>query len=158
MADITNKKLKPRGYYVVVLDLYQTQPTYADDYRIVNILGKKKCLSIAKEFHAAAIMSDECDIAIPTIVWISEKLKKPSIGIDMAELYTNKYKMRLFCRDKGFNHPAFYKCGSLSEALNVYKEFGSKMIMEPLDANSSREVFSVKSEKDIVNFFDESLK
>ena len=106
------QKLKRRGYRVVVLDCYEDQPAYqyADEHRIVDILDKERVYDIAKEYSAAAVLSDECDIATPTIAWVSEKLGKPSIGMEMADLYTNKYSMREFARKHGFATPVFYKC------------------------------------------------
>lgn len=153
------KKLKERGYYVIVFDLYENQPAYvyADEHQIVDILDKERCLEIAKRYQPVAVLSDECDIAVPVIAWISEQLGRPSIGLEMAELYTNKYKMRLFSKEHGGAVPVFYKCTTQEEALLAFKEFGNKMIMKPLDANSSRGIFSIEREQDIIRHFDESI-
>lgn len=154
------QKLKRRGYRVVVLDCYEDQPAYqyADEYRIVDILDKERVYDIAKEYSAVAVLSDECDIATPTIAWVSEKLGKPSIGMEMADLYTNKYSMREFAKKHGFATPVFYKCFSKEEAVAAYEQYGKKMIMKPLDGNSSRGVFSICSTQDIKEHFDESMK
>ena len=104
------------------------------------------------------MLSDECDIATPTIAWVSEKLRKPSIGMEMADLYTNNYSMREFAKKHGFATPVFYKCFSKEEAVAAYEQYGKKMIMKPLDGNSSRGVFSICSTQDIKEHFDESMK
>ena len=72
------QKLKRRGYRVVVLDCYEEQPAYqyADEHRIVDILDKERVYDIAKEYSAVAVLSDECDIATPTIAWVSGKTWK----------------------------------------------------------------------------------
>lgn len=153
------KKLKNRGFYVVVLDYYENQPAYeyGDEYRVVDILDKEKVLEIAKEYDVLAVISDECDIATPTIAWVSEQLHKPSIGMDMAELYTNKYKMRKFGQENGFSVPIFFKCSCVEEAIVAFRSFGRKMIMKPLDANSSRGVFSIVKEIDIIKNFSKTI-
>lgn len=154
------KRLKSKGYKVIVLDYYDHQPAYeyADDYCLVDILDKKRVYEIAKGYSAAAVISDECDIATPTISWVAEKIGKPSIGCKMAELYTNKYQMRAFSKEHGLPTPFFVKCYSVIEAVNEFEKFGGKMIMKPLDANSSRGVFSVESVEQVKEHFGESLK
>lgn len=153
------KRLKKEGYRVVVFDLYEDQPAYsfADEYRIIDILDKHKCLNVAKEYNPIAILSDECDIAVPTIAWMSKQLGKPSIGIEMSELYTNKYKMRIFAKENGFDIPKFYKCKTKKEAINIFNKLGKKMIIKPLDANSSRGVYSIEKKEDIEEYFDKSI-
>lgn len=153
------QKLKNRGYYVIVFDYYENQPAYeyADEHCIVNILDKEKVFEFAESYNPEAIVSDECDIATPTIAWVSEKLGKPSIGTHMAELFTNKYLMREFGRRYDFAIPEYFKCSNINDALKVYHDFGKKMIMKPLDANSSRGIYSVESDMDIITNFAESL-
>ncbi|MBQ2901196.1 MAG: ATP-grasp domain-containing protein [Agathobacter sp.] len=154
------QKLKRRGFNVIVFDFYENQPAYkyADGYRLVDILDKERVLELAKEYNPVAVMSDECDIATPTIAWVSEQLGKPSIGMEMAELYTDKYKMREFSKENGLVAPAFYKCYTMETAIENFKAFGGKMIMKPLDGNSSRGVFSVECETDIITNFEQSIK
>lgn len=154
------KKLKKRGYNVIVFDCFENQPAYyyADEYRLIDILDKEGVYNLAKEYAPLAVMSDECDIATPTIAWVSEKLGLPSIGMRMAELYTNKYYMRQFAQENGFATPRFFKCFSVQEAVEAYHSFGKKMIMKPLDSNSSRGVFSIDDEADILNHFADSIK
>lgn len=154
------KKLKSKGYKVVVLDYYDNQPAYkyADEYCLVDILDRERVYEIAKKYSAVAVISDECDIATPTIAWVSEKLGKPSIGCKMAELYTNKYQMRVFAKKHGLPTPFFVKCHSVIEAVNEFNKFERKMIMKPLDANSSRGVFSIDNVEQIKEHFDEAIK
>ena len=154
------QKLKRRGYRVIVLDYYENQPAYeyADEYRIVDILDKEKVYEIAKEYSSLAVLSDECDIATPTVAWVSEKMGKPTIGMKMADLYTNKYSMRAFAKKNNFATPLYFKCFSLDEAITVYRNYHKKMIMKPLDGNSSRGVFSINCQQDIQNHFCESLR
>ena len=154
------KKLKSKGYRVVVLDCYDNQPAYkyADEYYLVDILDKEKVYEIAKHYSALAVISDECDIATPTVSWVSEKLGKPSIGCKLAELYTNKYQMRVFAKEHGLPTPLFEKCYSVTDAIAVFNMFGKKMIMKPLDANSSRGVFSISTVEEIEEYFVESLR
>lgn len=153
------KKLKEKECRVIVFNSLPDSPAfqYADEYRIVDILDYETCLKIAEEYAPDAFMSDECDIAVPAISYLSKRTGLISIGADMAELYTNKYRMRLFGKEHAFDTPLFYKCDSLEEAINAYRSFARKMIMKPMDANSSRGVFSVECEEDIAKYFENTL-
>lgn len=153
------QKLKKKGCKVIVFNSLPDSPAfeYADEFCIVDILDHEECLRLAMKYTPDAIMSEECDIAIPAVTFLSEKMGLISIGSDMGELYTNKFKMRLFGKEHGFNTPSFYKCNTLEEALKIFRFFGKKMILKPMDANSSRGVYSVTCEKDIRLHFGDTI-
>ena len=153
------QRLKEKGHRVIVFNLFPDSPAfpYADEYCIVDITDKEKCLQLAVEYAPKAIMSDECDIAVPTIAFLSEKMGLESIGMEMGELYTDKYKMRVFGQNHGFDTPLFYKCSQLQDAMEAFHSFGKKMIMKPLDANSSRGVHSINHEEDVRLYFEDSI-
>ena len=152
-------KVKSEGYGAIVFNLYEDSPAfkYADEYRVVDILDVEKCYELSKEFNPIAIMSDECDIATPSVALLSEKLGLRSIGKDKAELYTNKYKMREFCRFHQFGTPVYCKCSTKEEALEFFNLHNLKMIMKPLDSNSSRGIYTIKQAEDIVRSFENSV-
>lgn len=154
------KKLKEKGCRVVVFNLLPDSPafSYADDYRIVDILNHEECLKAAAEYFPSAFMSDECDIAVPSVAYLSQKMNLISIGMEMGELYTNKYKMRVFGEEHAFDTPAFYKCDKMEEAIRIFRSFARKMIMKPVDANSSRGVYSIVCEKDIAEHFEDTIR
>lgn len=153
------QKLKEKGCHVVVFNMFRDSPAfaYADEFCVVDILDRGKCLGLARNYAPDAILSDECDIAVPSVAYLSEKLGLVSIGADMAELYTNKYRMRVFGKQHGFPTPEFHKCSTLEEALEVFRGFGRKMILKPIDSNSSRGVSSVTCENDIRLHFAEAV-
>ena len=153
------QRLKEKGHKVIVFNLFPDSPAfpYADEYCIVDITDKEKCLQLAVEYAPKAIMSDECDIAVPTIAFLSEKMGLESIGMEMGELYTDKYKMRVFGQNHGFDTPLFYKCSQFQDAMEAFHSFGKKMIMKPLDANSSRGVHSINHEEDVRLYFEDSI-
>ena len=153
------QKLKEKGCYVVVFNLLPDSPAfaYADEFCVVDILDRSRCLELARGYAPDAILSDECDVAVPMVAYLSQQLGLISIGAEMAQLYTNKYKMRTFGEGHGFPTPAFYKCGTQKEALKIFRGFGKKMILKPIDANSSRGVYSVTSADDIAMHFAESV-
>lgn len=153
------KKIKEKGYEVLDINPYENSPAfeYADEYRLLDILDRDACLKCAEDEQVDAIMSEQCDIANPSVAYISEKMGLISMGCDYAELYTNKLKMREFCQKQGLNCPEFKICYTLQEAVEFYKNLGKKIIIKPLDSNSSRGVFSINSEDELCEHFEEAL-
>lgn len=153
------KKIKEKGYQVLNVNPYENSPAfeYADDYKLLDILDKELCLKYAKDENVSAVMSEQCDIANPSVAYISEKMGLISMGSDYAELYTNKQRMREFCQKHGLNCPEFKICYTLQEAIDFHKNLGKKMIIKPLDSNSSRGVFNIDSEEELCEHFDEAL-
>lgn len=153
------KKIRAKGYRSVVVNLYQDSPAfaYADFSEVADILDRNLCLNIARKYDIDAVLSEECDIAMPTVAYIAESLSLPSIGMKNAELYTNKSQMRLFSELNGLPSPPSKKCSSIEEAKSFYHDMGGTMIMKPLDSNSSRGVYTISSIASLVDSFEKSL-
>lgn len=159
------KRLKQRGYKVAVVHPYREAPAfeYADEIVYLDILDRETVLAAAKRLNVVAVMSDECDIATPTLAYVSSRLGLPSQTEPMALLYTDKSKMRDFCRDHQLPCPEYRVCESIEEAVAFFKEMecpndgGHKMVIKPIDANSSRGVFTIDAEKQLRALFDVSI-
>lgn len=135
------KKAKEMGHHVLCSNLYEDSPAfkYADEYAVADILDKDKNLKIAEGFAPDAVITDQSDIAVPTVAYICDRLGICGIGCDMASLFTNKYKMRSFSANAGFPSPAFCKCTSVDELKAFLLKYGD-IIIKPLDSQSSRGV------------------
>ena len=153
------KKLKSMGYEVLDVNPYKDSPAFefADEYELHDILDKEACLKCARLHSIDAVLSEECDIAMPTVAYVADALGLPSIGVTSATLYTDKYLMREFCRKNGLRFPEYKKCRTVEEAKEFLKTIGKKIIIKPLDANSSRGVFTIECESDLEKHFDESI-
>ncbi len=154
------KYIKKMGYKVLVVHPFENAPAfqYADEYVLTDILDRDSCLAAAKKWDVCAVMSDECDIATPTLAYVAEQMGLPSQGVDMAALYTNKYLMRELCKEYELPYPEYRLCYTIYEALDFFRSLSSKMIIKPIDANSSRGVYTITSEDDLFRLFDESIK
>lgn len=152
-------RLHEFGCEVYDVNLYEDSPAfkYADYTGVMDILDKKRCLEFAKNNCIDAVMSEMCDIATPTVAYIAEQLNLPGIGTKMSELYTNKFAMREFGIKNGIPTPEYKICKTKAEAIDFFHGLGKKIIIKPLDSNSSRGVFTVNSIEDLEKHFDESL-
>ena len=153
------KKLHEMHCEVFDVNLYEDSPAfaYADHSAVMDILDKETCLQYAIDNKVDAVMSEMCDIATPTIAYIAEKIGAPGIGQAMAELYTNKFAMREFGKLHGIPTPEYQICYSKEEALAFFNTLNKKIIIKPLDANSSRGVFTVNKVEDLEKHFDDAL-
>ncbi len=154
-------KVKNEGYEIVCINPYKDSPgfQYADYSEQADILDKEKVLQIAKEYEVSAVISDECDIAMPIVAYVGEQMGLCTISCSDAELYTDKFLMREFCRDQGYLFPEYAKCATISEATAFYDSLCKKqMIIKPLDSNSSRGVYTVNRREDVAGYFEESLR
>lgn len=155
------EKAREAGYKTVCVNPYKNSPgfRYADYSVQADVLDKKKVLQIAEEYAVSAVISDECDIAMPTVAYVGERMGLHTISCSHAELYTDKFLMRKFCKEHGYHYPEYSKCATIDDAVAFYDSLETqKMIMKPLDSNSSRGVYIVNQREDIAEYFEESLK
>lgn len=152
------KKVKELGYEAVNSNLYEDSPAFAfaDFCEVADVLDMEKNLEIAEKYKIQAVLTDESDIAVPTVAYVAEQLGLATIGSDKAALFTNKYLMRCFCRKHGLKTPEFCCCETPEEAAAFLKNLGKTAIMKPLDSQSSRGVYIVKTPEEVFTYFEES--
>ena len=101
------KKAKQMGHYVICSNLYEDSPAfpYADACEVANVLDKEKNLQIAQKYQPDAVISDQSDIAVPTVAYVNEKMGLRGIGTDKADIFTDKTLMRQRCKEAGLPVP-----------------------------------------------------
>lgn len=153
------RKIKAMGHRAYVVNPYENSPAfpYADGYLQADMFDKEAVIGYCKQVNANGILSEECDIAMPALAEYGQTLGLPTLSPEEAHLYTDKFAMRDFCRQHGLPSPEYRRCYTKAEAMEFFREVNKKLIMKPLDSNSSRGVFTICSEDDIENFFEEAL-
>ena len=152
------KKAKSMGHYVICSNLYEDSPAfpYADACEVANVLDKEKNLEIAKKYMPDAVISDQSDIAVPTVAYLNEKLGLQGIGIKKANLFTDKSLQRQFCKEHEIAIPDFKVCKTLDDALPLLKKY-NKIVIKPIDSQSSRGVYTIQSENELRNKYQETI-
>ncbi len=153
------KTAKKMGHQVICSNLYENSPAfaYADVGEVANVLDKEKNLEIAKKYMPDAILTDQSDIAVPTVAYVAEQLGRKGIGEDEARLFTNKYAMRDFCKDHGFAYPKYKLCHTVAEAGELLDEL-HKIIIKPLDSQSSRGVHIIENGEELEQCFPDAMQ
>lgn len=153
------QKAKELGLYVLCSNLYPDSPAfeYADESEVANVLDIERNLQIAIKFKPDAIISDQSDIAVKTVAYLNEKLGLRGIGYTCAQLFTNKYLMREFCKKNNFPIPDYKLCTCIDDAKTFLASYHT-IIIKPIDSQASRGVFKISSEAELDDKFDLSLQ
>lgn len=153
------KTAKEMGHYVICSNLYEKSPAFkfSDANEVSDVLDKKRNLEIAKKYMPDAVLTDQSDIAVPTVAFVAEALGLKGIGTKTANLFTNKKAMRSFCEHNGFPTPKYKFCLTINEALEFYQtKTDGKAIIKPIDSQSSRGVYIIHSEQELKYLFESS--
>lgn len=118
--------LKNQGYHVIVVD-YDADcmgGRLADEFFCVSTADVEEITRIAKEKNVKAVIAVQSDLGLCTSAMVSERLGLNHIPMDKVELFTNKYKMRQFLKEHGFDIPylqnaeACRRCGRLQNKMD----------------------------------------
>ena len=153
------KKIKELGYKAYVIHPSENSPCfqYADGYLQEDIFNHEKIIEFCKREHIDAVISDECDIAMPLIAYYCKLLGVNTIDTATASLYTNKYEMREFCKCHGLNTPEYKLCKTIQDVISFLDEIRSPIIIKPLDSNASHGIFKITTADEIKEKFDETM-
>lgn len=148
------KKLKAEGYYVVNSNLYEDSVgfRYADKGYVVDVRDKDGNLKIAEEECIDAIITDQSDIAVPTVSYVAYKRKLTGIPQQVAALFTDKFLMREFCKKNNFYYPEYRLCTDYEQAAEFLDKYRN-IIIKPIDSQASRDVYRITEHKDLKEKF-----
>lgn len=142
------RKARALGFRVVNTNLYPDSPGFrhADVGEVVDVLDREANLAVARREHPDGIVTDQSDIAVPTVAYLCEELGLPGIGLPTAERFTNKYAMRRFREELGLPNPRFRSCASREELEDFHRVCGRvPLVVKPPASQSSRGVVKVDS-------------
>ena len=136
------KRLRERGIRVICSDRSESCPgrPYADIFVPLGVNDREALLKHAQELKPDGFVTDQTDAAVMTVAWLTEQLNLPGIGMDCADLYKNKVRMREFSRDNGFPVPGFALCRTLAEAQKGAARIGYPVVVKPSCSQSSQGV------------------
>jgi len=153
------KKSKSLGYRTLAVNPYADSPVfpYADGYLQRDIFDIEHVVQYCRKEKADAVISEQCDIAMPLIAEIGQRLDLETLDLESAHLFTNKFAMRNFCRSHGIPFPEYTLCETSKDAEDFFDAIKSSIVIKPLDSNSSRGVYTCSSKEEIKTRFDKAL-
>lgn len=141
------KKLKARGYHVVLVDYLDDSPAraYADEHVQESTLDQEAVLRLARDRHASLVISAAVDQANITCCYVAEKLGLPHpYSYETSLDVTHKDRMKRIMVEGGVP-TAPYVTG---DELELFDErgVGYPCIVKPTNSNGSRGVRVVQNE------------
>lgn len=151
---------KELGYQSIVVSPKGNYPGLkeANVTIFVDVTDKKKILTEAKGLSIDAVITDQLDLAVPSVAYVAENLNLPSIGYETSLIFQNKDMMYTKARDCGLRILPFIIAESKNDLLKkIYNDI-FPAILKPADGESSRGIFKVYNQYEIEKYFDESFK
>lgn len=152
------KKSREMGYRTLTVNPYENSPAFscADGYLQSDIFDIERVVQYCIKEKAAAVISEECDIAMPVIAEIGRRLSLRTLDTKSARLFTDKSRMRSFGEKAGIPTPEYQVCKTLEEAECFFNKLQAPAILKPLDSNSSHGVFKIREKGEIKKYFQEA--
>ncbi len=147
---------KQKGYNVIVISPQKDEPgfEFSDQNYYIDTRNKEQILEIAKYENIDAILSDQTDVAMPTVAYVSEQMGLKTIGYEKSIQFSDKYIMRQQAKEIGISVPNFFKARTLEEAEEKIKTLQLPVIMKPVDSSGSKGVVKLNFVKDLYNNFE----
>lgn len=148
---------KSRGYFVAGCSYTNTDKgiPLLDDFRQSDIKDVDAVAAYARDCKADIVYSVGSDLAVPTIMKVSEALGLPHfISYETAMLCHSKHLMRQTLGAGFRGNVDFIVCDTADEAVTFDKY---PAMMKPVDSQGQRGCYRVDSADDIRKWFDISL-
>lgn len=147
------KKMKERGYYVILLDYLDNPPAkeFADEHIKESTLDKEKVTEIAAERNASIVIATCVDQANVTCCYAAEKLGLPHPYDYQTSLdVTDKVRMKEIMWANNIPTSRYVYVSSIEEALKHTLRF--PIMVKPADSNSANGVKKVTDENELKQF------
>lgn len=131
----------------------------ADKCIYLDTTDKEAILEVATKEKIRFITTDQTDVAVPTVAYVSEKLDLPGIGYDLSLKFTNKYLMRLAAKELGVPVPNFFLAKSWCDVSSKIQsnELEYPIIVKPTNSSGSRGVTKVNAYSELEKAFNYAI-
>lgn len=152
------KRIKERNYELVVVSPNLTEPgfEYADYSIVADVRDQDLILEKARELKIDGAVTDQTDLAVRTVAYVTEKMNLPSIGYNISCLFTDKVLMRKKCKELDLNPIPYALVHNLHDAIEFYDTLGAPAIIKPADSQASKGVHKITCKQDLIMYFKEA--
>ena len=118
------EKIKSLGHTLYLTNPKKVCGVYelADYFLETDIFNFDTVSKYLVENKIDLVISDECDIAMDAIAKYNEIIGANFIPFEIAQLFSDKYKMRVFCKENNFCPIPFALCSNKEDALSFFKQ------------------------------------
>lgn len=152
------KFVRNKGFRTIVVSIPGDYPGFgiADRCIYQDIREGEAILNELKTEKVIAVLTDETDMSVPTVAFLTHALNIPGNSMEVALSYSNKYFMREACSKADVPVPKYIHISSLNNIRKELEGFSYPVIMKPEDNQGSRGIFIVNDIEEIVKNFSES--
>ena len=120
--------------------------TTADYFYPISITEKEEILKECQRIKPDAVASIGSDLAVPTVVYLQQRLGQQGNSTESVQITTNKYEMRKALKSAGIPVPLFLKTsGEDFDLTDRVKREGLNLpvIVKPTDRSGSRGIMKI---------------
>lgn len=152
-------KANDLGFKTLVVSPVASEPghkiaTYSE---ICNVVDEEGILAIAKKYDVCGIITDQTDLPVRTMAYVSSRLGLPGNDYDVACLFTDKYLMREKCKEIGIKTVQYKLCHTIDEAETFFVKLNKPVIIKPVDNQGSKGVSRADNVDELKAKFKEAL-
>lgn len=153
------EKANDLGYDTLVVSPVGTEPGHkiAKYSELCNVVDEESVLALAQKYDVCGIITDQTDLPVRTMAYVSEKLGLPGNPYEVAKIFTDKFLMREKCKELGIRTLKYKLCSSISEAVDFYNGIGKDVILKPVDNQGSKGVNKVENLDDLYQKFPDAM-
>lgn len=151
--------IKSRGFRVIVVSIKGNYPGFniADkciylDVRDVDGILKE----INNEKNIVGVITDQTDISVPAVAYLSERLGVPGNSLKCASAYSNKFLMRELCNKLHIPVPSYVRANKVDNIDLEARNIRFPVVIKPEDSQGSRGVYKCYDGKDVDLYFETS--
>ena len=125
------------AFYSLSLESYH--PIYG------NINDYQSIFDISNLYDVESIVSDNCDYSLLVSETMSNLMRKPSLGINAAQLSNSKLRQRILAEKAGIKQPMYSYCNSEEDINRFIKLVGKPVLVKPSDSRGSMGITYLKT-------------
>lgn len=152
------RKLKERGYYIILVDYLDSPPVaeIADEHVQISTFDTEAVYKLAVERKADLIINSSLEHLNKGIAWIAEDLGLPMMySYETACNVSDKRRMKRIMRDNGIPTTDFVVVNNLDEAQNLNVHY--PLFVKPADGSGSTGVNRANSHGELMRFLQIAL-
>ena len=142
------------GYYIVGIAWAEGAvcKQYCDKFYPISFADKEAVLKVCQEEHVDGITSFSLESALPTVIYVAQKLGLVSNSEACLELTTNKFTMRKAFENAGIPVPRYNLIQNKDELQTIDVRYPA--IIKPVDSGGSQGVNKVANLSELVEAYD----
>lgn len=155
------KKSKELGYKTFCVDGNSKAEgfKYADDFKVIDIVDKEKCLEYARKMMIDGVVTAATDYGVLTVSYIATKMNLKGNPLDVVKVIKNKYLTRKKIYDQKIDSMSqYYEITEVEGIKDIIEKVKYPLIVKPCDGSGSRGIKRVDNNDELYQACEEALK